>query len=105
MSLGRWIELSCKAEARCASRWLHPRPCPDEYSRACQFEFVEARLGWGEIQVFSAADFENGTGVAHVEGNLSLDYVRVKCVANIDLSTLQGKGYLVKLEAKEESVA
>jgi hypothetical protein len=47
--------------------------------------------------VFSAADFESGTGVAHVEGNLSLDSVRVKCVANIDLSTLQGKGCLVKL--------
>jgi hypothetical protein len=54
--------------------------------------------------VFSAADFESGTGVAHLEGNLSLDYVRVKCVANIDLSTLQGKGHLVKLEAREESV-
>jgi uncharacterized protein YbdZ (MbtH family) len=55
--------------------------------------------------VFSAADFESGTGIAHVEGNLTLDYVRVKCVADIDLSTLQGKGYLVKLDAKEESVA
>ena len=58
-----------------------------------------------DASVFSAADFENGKGTAHVEGNLTLDYVRVKCVADIDLSTLQGKGQLVRLDFKEESVA
>ena len=46
---------------------------------------------------FSKADFENGSGVAHLEGNLTLDYVNVKCVADIDLSLLAGKGQLVKL--------
>jgi len=46
---------------------------------------------------FSKADFENGSGVAHLEGNLTLDYVNVKCVADIDLSMLAGKGRLVKL--------
>jgi uncharacterized protein YbdZ (MbtH family) len=50
--------------------------------------------------VFTEADFEHGTGIVHVEGNLTFDYVKVKCVADIDLSTLQGKGYLVKLDAK-----
>jgi uncharacterized protein YbdZ (MbtH family) len=44
---------------------------------------------------FSNADFENGTGTAHVEGNLTLDYVKVKCIADIDLITLAGKGRLV----------
>ena len=44
---------------------------------------------------FSHADFESGTGTAHVEGNLTLDYVKVKCVADIDLSTLAGTGRLV----------
>ncbi|HKQ08710.1 MAG TPA: MbtH family NRPS accessory protein [Blastocatellia bacterium] len=44
---------------------------------------------------FSNADFENGTGTAHVEGNLTLDYVNVKCVADIDLSTLAGRGRLI----------
>jgi uncharacterized protein YbdZ (MbtH family) len=53
----------------------------------------------------SAADFENGKGTAHVEGSLTLDYVPVKCVADIDLSTLQGKGHLVKVEASKASVA
>jgi hypothetical protein len=54
---------------------------------------------------FSAADFENGKGTVHVEGNLTLDYVQVKCVADIDLSTLEGKGHLVKVEANEASAA
>ena len=53
----------------------------------------------------SAADFENGKGIAHVEGSLTLDYVPVKCVADIDLSTLEGKGNLVKVEAQKASVA
>jgi uncharacterized protein YbdZ (MbtH family) len=48
---------------------------------------------------FSAADFENGVGTVHVEGKLTLDYVKVKCVADIDLSMLAGRGRLVKLES------
>ena len=47
----------------------------------------------------SAADFENAKGTVHVEGVLTLDYVQVKCVADIDLSTLAGNGHLVKVEA------
>lgn len=54
---------------------------------------------------FSAADFEAGSGKAHVEGNLTLNYVKVKCIADIDLSTLQGKGRLVKLNSQEATVA
>lgn len=50
-------------------------------------------------------NFENATGSVHVEGSLTLDYVRVRCVADIDLKTLQGTGHLVKLEASETSAA
>jgi len=46
----------------------------------------------------SKADFANATGVAHVEGTLTLNYVKVRCVADIDLATLQGTGHLVILE-------
>jgi uncharacterized protein YbdZ (MbtH family) len=53
----------------------------------------------------SAADFEGGKGTVHVEGSLTLDYVPVKCVADINLSTLEGKGHLVKVEAQKASVA
>jgi len=54
---------------------------------------------------FSAADFENGAGTVHVEGGLTLDYVNVKCVADIDLRTLQGKGHLVKVADSAVSAA
>jgi hypothetical protein len=47
----------------------------------------------------SAADFDDGTGTVHVEGNLILNDDPVRCIANIDLSTLKGTGRLA-LEEK-----
>jgi uncharacterized protein YbdZ (MbtH family) len=49
---------------------------------------------------FSQADFEKGIGTVHVEGGLTLDYVKVRCIADIDLNTLEGKSHLVKVEAE-----
>jgi uncharacterized protein YbdZ (MbtH family) len=46
---------------------------------------------------FSGADFENGSGTVHVEGGLTLDYVDVRCIADIDLATLAGTGQLAKV--------
>jgi uncharacterized protein YbdZ (MbtH family) len=43
----------------------------------------------------SGADFENQTGTVHLEGALTLNYTRVRCVADIDLGTLTGTGRLV----------
>jgi len=48
---------------------------------------------------FSGADFENGRGTVHLVGGLTLDYVKVRCVADIDLATLEGSGHLVKVKA------
>lgn len=48
---------------------------------------------------FSQADFDRGIGAAHVEGDLTLDYVRVRCIADIDLAALEGKGHLEKVGA------
>jgi len=47
----------------------------------------------------SQADFENQTGTVHLEGGLTLNYVKVRCIADIDLATLTGKGHLVPVEA------
>jgi uncharacterized protein YbdZ (MbtH family) len=47
---------------------------------------------------FSQADFNNSTGTVHIEGGLTLDYVKVRCIADIELSTLEGKGHLLKVE-------
>src|SRR5262245_5659590 len=52
---------------------------------------------------FSKADFENGSGTVHLEGGLTLDYVKVKCIADLALTTLEGTGHLVRVEANGES--
>jgi hypothetical protein len=47
----------------------------------------------------SGANFDEGTGSVHVEGNLILNDDPVRCIANIDLATLKGTGRLA-LEEK-----
>jgi hypothetical protein len=49
----------------------------------------------------SAANFDEGTGTVHVEGYLNLNDDPVRCIANIDLATLNGTGQL----ALDERVA
>jgi core binding factor beta subunit len=46
----------------------------------------------------SSADWEKGEGSVHLEGELKLDGVPVRCVADIDLATVEGTGHLVILE-------
>lgn len=46
----------------------------------------------------SKADFDRGTGFVHLEGTLTLNYVPVKCVVDIQLENLAGTGHLVILE-------
>jgi uncharacterized protein YbdZ (MbtH family) len=47
---------------------------------------------------FSEADFQAGTGLVHIEGGLTLDYVKVRCITDISLGTLEGRGHLVRVE-------
>lgn len=49
---------------------------------------------------FDQANFAQGTGTVHIEGALTLNYVPVRCVADIDLATLQGLGHLIVQEAQ-----
>lgn len=51
-----------------------------------------------EASDFSAADFDSSRGIVHIEGALTHDYVKVRCVADIDLNTLEGVGCLVKVQ-------
>lgn len=46
----------------------------------------------------SQANFEAASGNVRLAGNLTLNYVRVRCVSDIDLATLQGTGHLEILE-------
>jgi uncharacterized protein YbdZ (MbtH family) len=52
---------------------------------------------------FGSADFDSGRGKVHVEGGLTLDYVKVRCVADIDLGSLDGEGQLIKVEQGGEA--
>ncbi len=48
---------------------------------------------------FTEADFEHQVGTVHLVGDLTLNYVKVKCIADIDLKTLAGSGHLEPIEA------
>lgn len=52
-----------------------------------------------EASDMSEANFNEGTGRVRVVGSLSLDYSKVRCIANIDLQTLAGVGHLEKVDA------
>ncbi len=46
----------------------------------------------------NGADFENQVGTLHLVGGLTLNYVHVRCVAEVDLQTMQGRGRLERME-------
>jgi uncharacterized protein YbdZ (MbtH family) len=46
----------------------------------------------------SGANFDEGTGKVRLVGGLTLDYVKVRCIAEIELPTLAGQGHLEKVE-------
>lgn len=88
-----------------------PRPSLDEFQKRIEeigyvfIKFTKTK-GGTELGVrvdkaaldLSKADFKQKVGVAHVEGTLTLNYVKVRCAADIDLVTLNGMGHLVILE-------
>ncbi len=53
----------------------------------------------------SKADFEGGKGEIRLAGNLKLDGVPVRCVADIDLGKLEGWGHLEILEDAPSAAA
>jgi uncharacterized protein YbdZ (MbtH family) len=46
---------------------------------------------------FQDANFEPASGRAKVVGELTLDYTKVRCIANVDLQSLTGQGRLEKV--------
>lgn len=55
------------------------------------------RLDPGAVDL-SRADFENQVGTVHLEGGLTLNYVKVQCIADVDLQTLTGSGHLERAQ-------
>jgi hypothetical protein len=52
----------------------------------------------------TGANFDDGTGTVHVEGQLTLNDDPVRCIADIDVATLKGTGRLA-LEEKAAATA
>lgn len=50
----------------------------------------------------SKADFDKHTGSVRLVGGLTLDYVKVRCIADVDLSTLAGRGHLEEVGNSNE---
>ncbi len=50
-----------------------------------------------EASDWSKANFSQATGSVHVEGTLTLNFVKVRCIADLELNTLTGTGYLKTL--------
>lgn len=48
----------------------------------------------------SEIDFKKGQGVLHLEGTTTLNYNNVRCIADIDIKKMIGKGYL-KMEDRD----
>ena len=51
------------------------------------------------------ADFNKGEGVISVVGTCTLNYQKVRCIAEIDLSTKKGIGYLEPLDLDNNSIS
>jgi len=48
---------------------------------------------------YSQGDFASQIGTVHLVGELTLNYVKVRCMVDIDLTTLTGQGHLEPVEA------
>lgn len=88
-----------------------PQPTLEEFQTRVQnigyafIKFVNTRGGTDlgvridkDATNLEQADFALRTGVAHIEGTLTLNYVQVRCIADIDLATLNGTGHLLVQE-------
>jgi uncharacterized protein YbdZ (MbtH family) len=92
---------------------IRPQPTARLFHEAIDHGYAHVRFtdtqGGSELKLrldkkacdFSKANFEEGTGSVHLLGTLTLDFVKVRCVCDIDLATMAGKGHLEKVDAQE----
>ena len=79
------------------------KECIDRDYVHVMFKETGTELG---VQLYRAecnldADYGNEKGKVHLVGGLTLNYDKVKCVADIDVSTCEGSGYLVPVGDEE----
>jgi hypothetical protein len=85
---------------------VRPKKTVEEFKEAIDRGYVHIRftatrggteLGFNvdeKLSDFRSADFKTGKGRLKICGDLTLDCERVRCVAEIDLATLDGTGHL-----------
>ena len=105
----RLVDRLCKGEHRVVIS-LRPNVSAKAFKEAIDTGYVRVKFtdtkGGTELGVrvnndacdFQDANFEQATGRAKVVGDLTLDYTRVRCVAEIDLQSLAGESHLEKIE-------
>jgi len=59
------------------------------------FELDQGKCQWKDDA------FEKAKGVIHLEGGLTLNFEKVRVIADINLSKLEGKGYLKPVDEEE----
>lgn len=96
---------------------LRPEPSVDRLKAAIDSGYVHVKFtdtqGGTELGIrldkeacdFSAANFGDGTGQARIVGTLTLDFTKVRCVADINLSSFDGRGHLEKVEGTRDTTA
>jgi uncharacterized protein YbdZ (MbtH family) len=92
---------------------LRPNPSARAFKEAIDSGYVRVKFtgtkGGTELGIrvnsdacdFRNAHFDSATGRAKVVGDLTLDYTRVRCIADIDLQSLAGQGHLEKIATAE----
>jgi uncharacterized protein YbdZ (MbtH family) len=93
--LGQPLEVSLKSDSsvrafreRIDKGYVHIRFTGTNGGTELGFKLDADALNVGQ------ADFENRTGNVHLEGGLTLNYQKVRCIADINLETLAGTGHL-----------
>lgn len=51
-----------------------------------------------ELTDISKANFEQGSGTLQISGTCTLNYQRIRCVAEVNLATRKGSGNLILLD-------
>jgi len=90
------VEISLRPERTAAElkkridayKFVHIRFTDTRGGTELGVELDDAESDW------ASADFAGATGRVRLAGRLKLNYVPVKCIAEIDLSTLTGNGHL-----------
>lgn len=90
---------------------LRPEKTPEALKRRIDLGYLHVNFpntrGGTELGIeldkqrtdLTTADFDNGSGHLKIVGSLTLNYVKVRCVAEIDLKTFAGEGWLEKVAA------